>query len=430
MATRTLDRGELELRLLASVHGAGDVRRLQQQGLDSTAFEEYAPVWDYFVELAVQQGRLPRRVDLEVLYGVTLGEPGDLEAYAAELRRQVLADRLAYLVSECFGRQGLYLQQDPQAVLARLQVGLQQLQPADVQHTVWWDRDSLQRLTRLTEVQDASQQQQVIGIPTGLRCFDEQAQGWGPGEAVMVMAAKGVGKTWLLVKFAVTAYVAGRKVLFLSPEMSWSEIALRLDVFAARATGYQAIRHGDLQTGKQEVQAYSKFLEQLQSGDQRLVIVDSPAVTGFTAQNIMATWAEHRPDLVVLDGLHLVRGDAHEASWERLKQVADLLKATAQHYQCAVIWSSQVDRESMRNPTEPAATGASAAYSKAAVEAASRLITLGNSREGHQRKVFKVPHNRSGREYHTALELEWEVDRGLIEQVPLQSYQDLVGDQF
>ena len=161
---------------------------------------------------------------------------------------------------------------------------------------------------------------------------------------------------------------------------------------------------------------YREWLTKLTRRD-RFIVVDSPGVGGFTTSNILALMDEHRPDMAILDGIHLVSSDTGAPGWERIKQTADALKATALHMGCTVLWTSQVDREGMRNPTEPAQTGASAAYGKAAVEAANRLITLGRYEHDERHRTFRVPNNRSGPEYHTRQHLLFDVNVGAIEQV-------------
>ena len=105
------------------------------------------------------------------------------------------------------------------------------------------------------------------------------------------------------------------------------------------------------------------------------------------------------------------------AGWEAIKLCADSLKAAAQHDKSSVIWCGQVDRESMKNPTEPATGGGQAAYSKAAVEAANRLITLGTYPGDPRRRVFRVPHNRSGQEWPLKRHLLFDVDHGRISEI-------------
>ena len=275
----------------------------------------------------------------------------------------------------------------------------------------------MERLGWLDERAEASKRGRTLGIPTGLRCFDSNMQGWGAGEAIMVMAPKGTGKSWIALFFGVVAYKAGFKVLFLSPEMTYKECALRYDVLLAFQSGI-SLSHAALSAGTQDRTEYESWLRELTRRDQ-FIVEDSPGVEGFTTANILASIDTHRPDLVVLDGIHLVGGEAGQTGWERIKHVADALKATAQHLNCTVIWTSQVDREAMRNPTEPASTGASAAYGKAAVEAANRLITIATYEGNPKRRTFKVPNNRSGREFHTKQHLYFDVDIGEIRQLDM-----------
>ncbi|KKK96588.1 hypothetical protein LCGC14_2661250, partial [marine sediment metagenome] len=256
-----------------------------------------------------------------------------------------------------------------------------------------------------------------------------QLQGWQPGEAIMIMGSKGHGKSFLAMFFACKAYQNGAKVLFLSPEMSWEECALRFDVILARLAQQEFSLTG-LTTGRvEETERYRAWLESLCQREAFICIDSADTATGaFTLASMLALQDEYRPDLLVVDGIHLVGGEDRVSGWERIKRAADGLKAAAQYYKSVVIWCSQVDREAMRAPTEPAASGASAAYGKAAVEAANRLITLAAYAGDSRRRVFKVPNNRGGREYHTKQHLLFDVDIGRIEQLDVDLPQDFVSD--
>ena len=409
-----------EVGLLSSVQTPRDLSQLVQAGVTAGDFLTYGSVFDYYLSFAREYGALPQREDLVSVFShlaLELETPGELAYYVTELHNWAIIRQASASSLERFGENGERLYSNPEEAIRLLAEDLRKLQRGTRQHVEWVDRDAMQRLGWLVEKAEAQAAGGVIGVPTGLRCFDTIAQGWGWGEAIMVMAPKGVGKSWLLILFGAVGYEAGHKVLLLSPEMSNREVALRFDVLLAYRYGEQhALRHSALTSGAQDQAIYEDWLKRL-TARERFIVVDSPGVGGFTVASILALVDEHRPDIVLLDGIHLVGSDTVQSGWERIKQTADALKAVAQHQKCVAIWTSQVDREAMKNPTEPAITGASAAYGKAAVEAANRLITLGLFEGDSNRRTFRVPNNRSGPEFHVRQHLVFDVDRGAIYQM-------------
>ena len=409
---------EAESRLLASIAKASDIALLTREGISPESFSLYGSVYSYYVNFIREYGSIPSVEDIESQFndsGITLGVSGELLFYAREVKSQSLAREAYSAITNRVGINAVRLMENPQEAVRNLTEDLRRLQPSIGQQAAYLDRDALQRLEWLQDKSIKAEQGQVVGIPTGLYCFDVRQQGWAPGEAAMVMAPKGTGKSWLLMYFGVVGYHAGYKVLFFSPEMSWQECALRFDVLYAYQKG-TALSHEALTTGKAVQEVYEEWLKELTMRE-RFIVIDSPGPQGFTTNAIVGLIDEYRPDLVLVDGLHLLTGEVNQAQWDRIKNAADSLKGLAQHLNCTIIWSSQVDREAMRNPTEPAATGASAAYGKAAVEAANRLITLANHESNPKQRTFKVPNNRSGREYHNRQYLDFDVDIGCIKQV-------------
>ena len=409
---------EAEINLLSSIREPQDLTILLRDGVSEESFVLYGDVFLHVIDYARKYNTIPKHKDVELEYediGLKLESPGDLGYYANQVLDQHMIRQAHSAVIGRFGEQGTKLENDPENTIRLLAEDLRKMQRASWKHTRWFDKDAMNRLGKLREKAEAAAKGSVLGIPTGLRFFDDNVQGWGIGEAIMIMAPKGVGKSWLAMYMAIIAYNAGFKILFLSPEMSNDECELRFDVLLGYQVGSH-ISHSGLTSGQEDEAIYEDFLRRLSRRDQ-FVSVDSPEIGGFTASNIIGLIGEHRPDLVVLDGMHLVHGEPGQSGWEVIKQTSDNLKATAQHMQCSVIWTSQVDKAAMRNPTEPASSGASAAYGKASVEAANRLITLAVHDNDPLQRTFKVPNNRSGMEAHTRRYLRFDVNAGCIEEI-------------
>ena len=420
MEKKNLTPDEAELKLLSSITTVNDLAKILQRGIDEKSFVKYGTVFNHFVDYRKTYASIPSADDLRLMFKIDLQEPGDLEYYISEVTDLALVRDTSVVIHEHLGTQMSLMEKNPKEVLRGLLESLRKLNKSDISHVAWLDRDAMQRLGWLQDKIDAKEHGNIIGIPTGLHCFDSTLQGWGKGEAIMVMAPKGVGKSWMGMYFGVVAYHSGFKVLFLSPEMTIEECAYRFDVLLAsfheRITNQKfALSHTAITTGQQDEEVYEEWLRMLTRRED-FIAVDAPPSGKFNVSSILGLMEEYKPDMMVLDGLHLVGGEAGQAGWEVIKQASDSLKAAAQYLGCTVVWTSQVDKAAMKNSTEPA-TGASAAYGKASVEAANRLITLAEVKGDPRRLTFKVPNNRSGREFHIKQDLIFDVDVGRIEQV-------------
>lgn len=417
---------DVEIRVLSSIQSLHDLGQFQEFGLSEDSFMLFGDVYAYVMEYAHLYQEIPRKEDIEVRFKDTdnaleLEAPGNLEYYLTELNKLAMARTVRDTIRRHIGDHGSHIDRNPDETARLIAHDLSNVNHRRSRNIAMLDRDALTRLDSLKVRIDAAEAGKIIGIPTGLKCFDEYQEGYQPGEAIMLIAPKGAGKSWMAMHTAVTAYHAGFKVLFFSPEMSWEECALRFDVMLARKFhAAQKLTHTQLKTGVQvDLDDYKRWLESLVKRSD-FMCVDSVSAVGFTLTGMIALISEFNPDLVVLDGIHLVKDEKGDQQWQVIKDCADALKSDAQRNKRVVFWVGQVDREGMKNPTEPVSTGAQAAYSKAAVEAANRLITMGADSDDPYRRVFKVPNNRSGREWHEKQTLIFEVDTGHIEQASVK----------
>ncbi|MDE2471061.1 MAG: AAA family ATPase, partial [Bradyrhizobium sp.] len=83
-------------------------------------------------------------------------------------------------------------------------------------------RESVARMQSRLEAEDV-----LSGIPTGLSELDERTAGWQRGDLVILAARPSVGKTALAMQWAIHAAKAGHPALFMSLEMSGSQLTDR-----------------------------------------------------------------------------------------------------------------------------------------------------------------------------------------------------------
>ena len=424
----------VEIGLISSVHDVGDLRKIRQAGIDEAHFLIYGEVFGFLDEYSkVYEGRLPKAEEVEARFKDTdmefeLTEGGDIEYYIDELLKQWTANSLSQAVMDRFGSGGVNLRDDPYGALAGLTLDLRALQPQVAKHVTYLDRDALLRLDWAQEKIDGKAKGEVGGMPTGLICFDSYFQGWGAGEAIMVIGPKGSGKTWLLMKFGCVAYAHGKKVLLVSPEMSMKECGLRFDVVLANQFRKE-FSHDVLSAGQfVDMALYERWLSKLKERDE-FVCVDSQSADGVTLEDLLGLMEEHRPDLMLVDGIQLIKGEDGQAGWEVIKATADGLKNAAQFYECVVIWAGQPNTQGLTNKYEPVKDIVQVGYGKAAVEAANRVITIAEDPDSKFRRTFRVPYNRSGKTWDDKLYLTFDVNVGRIEQMNFEVPQNFEKDE-
>lgn len=413
---------DIEIKLISSILEPRDLTRVVGEGVTVDMFIVHKAPFEYMVAYAqTYGGSIPARDDLEKAFKDTedaleLVEAGQLKFYIDELLKLDLARGARDVLKSRLGEAGKNLEDDPVEAVRLITQDLQKIQRIRGQNMSFLDRDAMARYEWAEEKLEAAMAGEILGLPTGLKVFDAYQQGWQPGEAIMLMGPKGCGKSWMMLYMSCIAYYHGAKVLYLSPEMSWEECGLRFDVLLA-SLYEQKFSHTSLTSGLNvDLTKYKAWLTQISSRED-FICVDNPGFPGFTLANMSQLIEEFQPDLCVLDGIHLVRDANGVQDWSVIKDVADGLKEIAQRRKMVVIWASQVDKEGMRNSGEPVSSGAQAAYGKAAVEAANRLITMGIDTDNPHRRTFKVPNNRNGREWLARQYLLFEVDVGRIEQI-------------
>ena len=115
-----------------------------------------------------------------------------------------------------------------------------------------------QRLETLKERSAKSEEEKVIGLPTGITEFDTLCGGLLPGEFGVIAGRPSVGKTALLLAIAVHAWLAGHNVFVASGEMAREQLEFRVDSSLA-GIPFQNFRLGTL--SEEEYKKLDKTIE-------------------------------------------------------------------------------------------------------------------------------------------------------------------------
>jgi replicative DNA helicase len=182
----------------------------------------------------------------------------------------------------------------------------------------------------------------ILGVPSGFTKLDRLLGGFQKSDLIVLAARPGVGKTSMALNFALNAAKRyGQRVAFFSLEMSAEQLVQRL---LASETGInqQKLRLGEI--NEDEWQMLMEAAGVL--SDTLLFIDDTPAMSALELRTkARRLQAEHGLDLVIVDYLQLMRGDARvENRVQEISYITRSLKSLAREIEVPLIALSQLSR--------------------------------------------------------------------------------------
>jgi len=179
-------------------------------------------------------------------------------------------------------------------------------------------------------------------FPSGLGDLDALTTGWKPGEIVIVAGRPSMGKTALLVGFALeAARQGGEPVAFFSLEMNITAIMLRAICQVSGANLLQ-VQKGDLRGS--EKQRLQDAVASVASLPLHVADLSSTMVRGIRL-HAKRLKARHGLGLVVVDYLQLIRGPKSPNREQEVSAISRGLKTLAKELDVPVLVGSQLSRE-------------------------------------------------------------------------------------
>ncbi len=176
----------------------------------------------------------------------------------------------------------------------------------------------------------------IVGIETPWKTLNMATMGWQKNEIYGIFARTKIGKTIWMIVVAHHAWKNKHKVLFVSPEMKRSTIMSRFVALDLQAN-YKRLRTGQF-TGCEEKDFFTK-LDMLNGESFYLLSQDWQ----MDLNSIQAAIEQVEPELLMIDGIYLVRGPGDNLT-ERMEYMAEALKKMVDHYNIPIIISSQLNR--------------------------------------------------------------------------------------
>lgn len=323
------------LKLLGAVVDNGSVNILRELKAEYFIDEEVA-VFQYMQRHYRRYGSIPTIETLEAEKGITIPEAEENISYYL----QRVEDRYCYE----------FIKTDFQ----RLKGALRDYNMEAAREIV----ESLRRTNKLTTTSNdirniAEAASQVVeqyehahanpglsGVSTGLPRLDHLTGGWQAGDLITLVSRPAQGKTWILLANALAAWNSGSSVLIVTMEMTVPQITRRLLAMHSGINPKFIIR------GQLSNHARDRFMDCVDNlvGTDRMHLYSGgkrkrPSDVGMLIQ-------EYRPDIVLVDGVHLMNTDDTRATQQnqRVSSLFDGMNQLTIDHSIPVLGTTHLNR--------------------------------------------------------------------------------------
>ena len=369
----------VEAGLLASI--AGDMNRwLEVSAFTSEDFIAHRAVFQWVGQYLAQYGNLPSNSLINSKF--ELHAPiGDYQYWITEFRRYALARRVLEILQEGYKKVA-----DPNAALSYLLDRLSLIRSQQTNHIQATDSSAVERLERFDyRTENIFTNKQMLGLRTGMRVIDDSLIGWTPGTLVGMYARPSVGKTWWLMWQGVQAWLEGKTVLCIAPEMPANMLNLRIDVLVAEALGYP-IDYGKLLTGDPSIRTNYNLVTEMLAKTQRFWVYDSLNEKSIGLGELGSLIRQHQPDVLLIDGISLLKAESKGQTWEQMRELCYGVKNLGTVYEIPILMTHQAVNSARGKRTEITQIGRGddfmmpslndAAFGDSFVQACSDVITM------------------------------------------------------
>lgn len=306
---------------------------------------------------------------------------GEFQYWLKEMKRYSLSRKVLDVIQE--GYNGIA---DPQVALDEMLERLSLIRSHDTNHIQSTDGSALDRLAMFDARTEAIfRSDSILGLKTGMTRLDVSKIGWMPGSLIGVYARPGVGKTWWLMWQGAINWIEGKRVLTIGPEMPSNFLNLRIDVLLGGVMGC-SIDYNKLLKGDPEIRPNYEIITQAQSQTNRWWTYDSLNGNSISVNDIGGLIRLHKPDIVLVDGISLLRPRSRGQTWEQIKEICYDLKNLATISEIPIIMTHQAVNSNRGRRTESTSIVRGddfimpslndAAYGDAFVQACSDIITM------------------------------------------------------
>ena len=190
-----------------------------------------------------------------------------------------------------------------------------------------------------------------VGVPLGFHTLDKWTGGLQAGEFAVVAAFSGTGKTTFMKTVAFNIWSMGMTPLFITLEEDAKRIARTWDSMAA-SLDYQRMK--DLELAPEELDQWEESRKKLMESSSDIPVVDK--LRPCTPDHVLAETIRHRPDIVLIDYVSLMRSNRpagrNGSLWQSVSEITQDLKQNAMTTGIPILAAAQTNRLGKREGAE------------------------------------------------------------------------------
>ena len=377
---------------------------------------EILPAYDFFVKYVQEHGSVPEMEHVALMSGVALD--GSLNGAAGFYADRILDRAVHNKLDDLMGKmRGAMNGNQPRDALTHIEVMLREMRKERMAGALV---ESLPALgPQVLEYYDRIAKG-MTGIKTPWPTINEATLGFWPEDLALFVARMGVGKTWVSLMVAGSAWEQKIitedgterpcRVLYATTEMSKVRVAQRW--FAIK---FQ-FPYGDFRKAKLNQFQYDNFKKAVQD----MLTAENFFIVGgdfdFSFEAFDAAIEEANPDIIVLDGAYLLKVPGANRM-ERAANAFDELKRLAKRRKKPIVVTMQFNREVKTNQPKTVAAE-SIAMTDVAGWTADLIYGLIQTEEmrASKRMVLKPLKVREGES--DELELNWNFETMNFSELP------------
>jgi replicative DNA helicase len=273
-------------------------------GESNELFGPFADIFDFMKDYYLKHKAVPeatlieqrfKEVDLPVTTAPTAFYLDELRNNFVRGRMQEIMLKASSAMKETSPPEVLDRLSTALAKLGRFTSNVRDINIADAD----WAREHLERLREKAEANEGTP-----GIATGFKSIDSAyPSGLAGGHSIVLMGYTGRGKSMFADVLAAKVHEQGYKPMIVSLEMSPEEQMERL--YAIMSSGLFKI--SDLSRGDISLDDFDNWSRKRLDKNKQFVVVSSEGISEVTPNIVQAKIDTHRPDIVILDYLQLMK---------------------------------------------------------------------------------------------------------------------------
>lgn len=244
----------------------------------------------------------------------------------------------------------------------------------------------------------------IRGIPTGFGGLDRITSGLRPQQLVTFVGEAKKGKSLITLIMANAVHTHGKVPLYISFEMSAEEQSARYDALISGISHTKIIR-GDLTN--QEIEKIRKAVSIRKNMHPFILSEDISSLTTVSA--IAGKVQQHKPDLLVVDGVYLMDDEQGEPKGtpQALTNITRSLKRLAQRFDIPIVGTTQVLSWKLGNRRSRQITADAIGYTSSFAQDSDLVVGVESDPDIEDQAIIRVVLARTAPKGEVKIKWDW-----------------------